>query len=121
MVVAFDIDDTISRHLPFFAFLTQALIAAGHQVLIITFREDRLATESDLRGWGIGWTTLITSTLEACLETGVDEWKSSECRKAGVDVFFEDDPNVLKHIEADTVCLQPYLPSKPDEGRRERR
>jgi len=29
----------------------------------------------------------------------VDEWKSSECRKAGVGVFFEDDPNVLKHID----------------------
>jgi hypothetical protein len=41
-----------------------------------------MATESDLRAWGIAWTTLITSTLEACLETGVDERKSSECRKA---------------------------------------
>lgn len=115
MVVAFDIDDTITRHPQFFAFLTQALIAAGHQVLIITFRADRLATESDLRDWGIGWTTLITSSLEACLATGVDEWKSSECRKAGVEVFFEDDPRVLKHIAPNTVCLQPYLPSSPDE------
>ena len=114
MVVAFDIDDTISRHPQFFAFLTQALKAAGHKVLIITFREDRVATESDLRGWGIAWTTLITSTLEACLKTGVDEWKSSECRKAGVDVFFEDDPNVLKHIDPNTVCLQPYLPHGSD-------
>jgi len=114
MVVAFDIDDTISRHPQFFAFLTQALKAAGHQVLIITFREDRLAAESDLRDWGIAWTTLITSTLEACLATGVDEWKSSECRKAGVDVFFEDDPNVLKHIDPGTVCLQPYV--RPDPG-----
>ena len=96
--------------------MTQALIAAGHQVLIITFREDRLATESDLRGWGIAWTTLITSTLEACLETGVDEWKSSECRKAGVDVFFEDDPRVLQHIDPGTVCLQPYERPSPEEG-----
>ena len=110
MVVAFDIDDTITRHPQFFAFLTQALIAAGHRVLIITFRSDRMSTESDLRDWGIGWTTLITSSLEACLETGVDEWKSSECRKAGVDVFFEDDPNVLKHIDPNTVCLRPFLP-----------
>jgi hypothetical protein len=114
MVVAFDIDDTITKHPQFFAFLTQALIAAGHKVLIITFREDRLATESDLQGWGVGWTTLITSTLDACLETGVDEWKSSECRKAGVDVFFEDDPNVLQHIASDTLCLQPYSPPPPE-------
>ena len=110
MVIAFDIDDTITRHPQFFAFLTQALIAAGHRVLIITFRSDRMSTESDLRDWGIGWTTLVTSTLEACLATGVDEWKASECRKAGVDVFFEDDPSVLKHIDPNTVCLQPFLP-----------
>jgi len=112
MVVAFDIDDTISRHPQFFSFLTRALIAAGHEVLIITFRQERLDTESDLLDWGIAWTRLITSTLEACMAEGVDEWKASECRKAGVDVFFEDDLDVLKHIDPKTVCLQPYL--RPD-------
>src|SRR5664279_2331057 len=88
MVIAFDIDDTISRHPRFFAFLTQALIAAGHNVLIITFRQDRPAAEAALRDWGVRWTTLITSTLDACLAAGVDEWKASECRKARVDLFF---------------------------------
>ena len=67
MVVAFDIDDTISRHPKFFSFLTRALKAAGHEVVIITFREDRQATEAALRGWGIAWTKLLTSTLETCL------------------------------------------------------
>jgi hypothetical protein len=113
MVVAFDIDDTISRHPQFFSFLTQALVAAGHEVLIITFRQERSETESDLRDWGIAWTKLVTSTLQACLAEGVDEWKASECRKAGVDVFFEDDPDVLKHIDVATLCLQPYLKPRP--------
>jgi len=113
MIIAFDIDDTISRHPQFFAFLTQALKAAGHQVLIITFREDRSATEADLRAWGIAWTRLITSTLDACLAVGVDEWKASECRKARVDIFFEDDPNVLQHIDPATLCLQPYTRPEP--------
>jgi hypothetical protein len=118
MIVAFDIDDTISRHPQFFSFLTQALKAAGHEVLIITFREDRPAAEADLCAWGIAWTKLITSTLEACLAVGVDEWKAAECRKARVDVFFEDDPNVLQHIDPITVCLQPYVRPEPEENAR---
>jgi hypothetical protein len=39
----------------------------------------------------------------------VDEWKAGECRKARVDVFFEDDANVLRHVDAGTVCMQPYV------------
>ena len=114
MVVAFDIDDTISRHPRFFAFLTQSLVGDGHEVLIITFRQDRAATESTLRDWGIAWTRLITATTEACLAAGVGEWKASECRKSGVEVFFEDDPEVLKHIDASTLCLQPQSEACPE-------
>ena len=112
MVVAFDIDDTISRHPQFFSFLTRVLLAAGHEVLIITFRQDRTGTESDLRDWAIAWTRLITATTEACLAEGVNRWKASECRKAGVDVFFEDDPDVLQHIDPTTLCLQPWSVEK---------
>ena len=61
--------------------------AAGHDVLVITFREDRPATESVLREWNIPWNRLVTSTLDACLAVGVDQWKASECRKAGVETF----------------------------------
>lgn len=49
MIIAFDIDDTITRHPPFFAVLSRALVEAGHQVLIITFRDDPTVTAEDLR------------------------------------------------------------------------
>lgn len=108
MVIAFDIDGTITRHPPFFAFLTQALVEAGHQVLIITFREDRSRTKADLASWGIAYDRLIASSLESSLEHGPDGWKAWECRKAGVDVFFEDDPDVLAEVAPATLCLQPF-------------
>jgi hypothetical protein len=108
MVTAFDIDGTITRHPAFFAFLTQALVQAGHQVLIVTFREDRAAAEADLDRWGIAYHRLITSSLEACFKHGVDRWKAVACREQGVEVFFEDDPDVLAHVDAGTLCLQPF-------------
>ena len=83
-------------------------------MLVITFREDRPATESVLREWNIPWTRLVTSTLDACLAVGVDQWKASECRKAGVDDLFEDDPDVLRHVDPTTLCLQPYVRSEPE-------
>lgn len=107
MVIAFDIDGTITRHPPFFAFLSQALVSAGHEVLIITFRADRERTEADLASWNIAYTRLITSTLESSIAHGVDGWKAHECRQARVDVFFEDDPDTLRHIDPATLCLQP--------------
>jgi len=99
MVIAIDIDDTITANVPFFVFLSQAAVAAGHTVLIVTFREDAASTEADLRGWGIHYTHLITSTLEAHLEHGVDEWKAAVCREYGADVIFDDMPHVLKHMD----------------------
>jgi uncharacterized HAD superfamily protein len=107
MIVGFDIDGTITRHPPFFAFLADSLRQAGHRVLIITFREDRPATEADLKNWGIVYNKLITSTLDSCLEHGVDEWKAFVCRQEKVDIFFEDDPDVLKQVDPATLCFMP--------------
>jgi hypothetical protein len=106
MVIGIDIDDTITRHPGFFAFLTEALIAAGHRVVIITFREDRERTAAALEAWGVQWTELVTSDLSSQLEHGVDEWKGVMCREHGVEVLFEDDPDVLMHVDpAITRCM----------------
>lgn len=107
MIVAFDIDDTITRHPEFFAFLSASLRDAGHRVLIITFRENRDATIADLRKWGIEYDDVVTSTLEGTLQAGVDEWKAAVCLEHQVDIFFEDDPEVLKHIDDVVLCMMP--------------
>ena len=112
MTIAFDIDDTITRHPAFFALVSQALIKAGHRVLIITFRDEngRAGTEADLAGWGIVYHQLICWSMSTCDLAQVDTWKATVCREYGVEVFFEDDPVVLAHMDEETVCLQPFSP-----------
>ena len=105
MVIGLDIDDTITRHPAFFAFLSQALIDAGHKVVIITFRGERESTEADLREWGIAYSELFLGTYEAVREVGVDEWKSTVCQRHGVEVFFEDDADVLRHVDPGVACF----------------
>ena len=107
MIIALDIDDTITRRPEFFSHLSRSLVAAGHRVLIITYKQDRDSAEADLRSWGIAYDLLITSTLESCLEHGVEQWKAAVCREHGVDVFFEDDPDVLRHVDDSVACLVP--------------
>ncbi len=107
MKVALDIDDTITRHPAFFAFLSKALLDAGHEVVILTFREDRASTAADLAGWGIVYTHLITSTLDAHFKHGVNAWKGAMCKQHRIDLFFEDSMEVLRHVDGGTVCFSP--------------
>jgi len=110
MIIAFDIDDTITRHPAFFALVSQALVQSGHRVLIITFRDEagRPDTEADLAGWGIAYHEMICWSMTCCDLAEVDTWKATICREHGVEVFFEDDPAVLAHVDEGTVCLQPF-------------
>ena len=117
MIVAFDIDGTISRAPEFFALISRSLVDAGHRVLIITFREDEDDTRRLLSGWDIRYHELLLSSLEECARYGVDQWKAAVCRERGVDVFFEDDPDVLAHVDASTLCLMPVAPSPGEPGR----
>ncbi len=107
MIIAFDIDNTITRHPEFFALISHSLKDAGHTVVIITFRENREETRALLGELGIAYDTLVTSSLEAHLEHGVDEWKAAICRQRRVDIFFEDDPRVITHVDPSTVCMMP--------------
>ena len=107
MNIALDIDDTITRHPEFFAWLSHALRASGHRVVVITFREDRESTAQALARLGVVHDKLITSTLSACAEHGVDTWKAAMCRQERIDVFFEDDPEQARHVAPPTVVLAP--------------
>lgn len=118
MVIALDIDDTITRHPPFFALLTQGLTQAGHRVLIITFRDDPEVATEDLRQWGIVYHELICWSMDQCDLGDVDAWKATVCRKYGVDVLFEDDPDVLAHVDPATVCFTPFEASKAEDEQR---
>ncbi|MFW6038970.1 MAG: hypothetical protein ACOC9P_00655 [bacterium] len=105
------IDDTITRHPPFFALLSRSLVDAGHRVIIITFRDDAEVTADDLRDWGVVYHDLICWSMQAGDLADVDAWKATVCREHGVEVFFEDDPDVLAHVDAATVCFMPFDPA----------
>jgi hypothetical protein len=105
MVIGLDIDDTITRHPEFFAFLSAAAIATGHRVLILTMRVDRAHAESDLRAMGIVWSELHTFP-EDRTAAGYWSWKGELCRQHGVDLYFDDSPDILEHMPPSTF---PFL------------
>ena len=107
MIIGLDIDDTITRHPEFFSFLSQALVEAGHRVIIITFRESREETAAELAAWGIAYNDLVTVDFDACVKHGAEEWKGVVCREHGVEILFEDDPDVLRHVDDSVLCMMP--------------
>lgn len=106
MIIALDIDDTISANPVFFSFLSRAAADAGHTILIITYRENREIATDDLNEWGITWHKLITATMDDLNTHGFNSWKAHICREHEVDVFFEDMIEVLEHVDDSvTKCL----------------
>ncbi|HZY87937.1 MAG TPA: hypothetical protein VFE78_24090 [Gemmataceae bacterium] len=99
MKVALDIDGTISEHPEFFAMLSAALRAAGHHVLVLTFRDPArdAATREQLAAWGVVFDELvIAGSLEA---------KGELCGAYGVDLFFEDQDECIAAVpERVVVC-----------------
>ena len=113
--IAFDIDDTITLHPEFFSLSSKALVDAGHEVLIVTFRTDRLEAHRFLQSMQIEYTHLITLTQDEQLHRDLDPWKGEICQRYRVDVFFEDRPEVIEHVRPPTICFMPVdqTPSGP--------
>lgn len=59
MIIGLDLDGTITRCPQFFAVISKALVAAGHKVYIVTWREDKEFTLEDLAEHGITFNQLI--------------------------------------------------------------
>ena len=112
MIIGFDVDQTITRCPQFFAVMSDALVSAGHTVLIITFRVDRECTEHDLKEWGVRYSKLITYPPELVIDDDPDAWKAQVCRRHDVDVFVDDDPSVLMHMDDRTFCLLSVDPDR---------
>src|SRR5262249_35321204 len=99
MKVALDIDGTISEHPEFFAVLSSALRAAGHRVVVLTYRDPARAetTNAQLAAWGIGFDELVIApSLEA---------KGELCGALGIDLFFDDQDECIATVpEGVLVC-----------------
>lgn|GEM_PF-1056982 len=108
MRVALDIDDTITRHPEFFAFLSKALIDSGNEVYIISFRQGQEEVEADLAAYGISFTEVILPTNEDLEREGFYEWKAVTCRRLGIEIFFEDMPEVVNKLDPHVLALVPF-------------
>ena len=99
MKVALDIDGTISEHPEFFAVLSAAPRAAGHYVLVLTYRDPArdAATREHLAAWGVAFDELVIApSLEA---------KGELCGAHGVDLFFDDQDECIAGVpESVLVC-----------------
>ena len=114
MNIGLDIDDTITMNPEFFSFISKALIDGGHKVIIITFRYDRLATKRFLEDLGIQYTALVTSKIHTDIYDDINKWKGEVCERYKVDVFFEDMPEVLQHVDPSIICFMPVLETRSD-------
>jgi uncharacterized HAD superfamily protein len=92
MKIALDIDGTISDHPEFFALLSRTFRAAGHVVIILTYRDPERAshTRGQLAGWHIEFDELIFApSLES---------KGKLCEQHGVELFFDDQDECIADV-----------------------
>lgn len=119
MNIAFDLDDTITRCPAFFSAISKALLDAGHKVYIITYREDRQFAEEDLAECGVAFSELVLPG-EADFRgipyeqwrAQASQWKARVCRTLGIDVFFDDMPEVINAIGNQTALFMAVDPSR---------
>ena len=112
MRIGFDIDDTMSRHWPFFSLITRALVHDGHEVIVITFRSDRQLAAEELSERGILWSELVVADQAEIDTIGFAQWKGEICRRRGVELFFDDMPEVINHLPESTVGMMSVLPEQ---------
>lgn len=108
--IGLDIDDTITRCPAFFALLSKALVEAGHEVHVISYREERRETEEELREHGIRYTSL---TLTDGVDFGKEkffQWKARMCKELEIDILFEDMPEVINELDGSTIAFVAFDP-----------
>lgn len=94
MKIALDIDGCISENPTFFSILSRNW---NDDVYIISHRDDREKTIKELDGWGIKYKELI-------LVNSFEE-KAVVIKKLGIEVFFEDQPEMLIDVDQSTTVF----------------
>lgn len=95
MKIAFDLDGTITDALEFFSTLSKLW---NDDVYVITYRDNRRTAVADLKEYDIRYTDVI-------LVNSFEE-KAEIVRRLGIGVYFDDMPEMLKHMPEETaVCL----------------
>lgn len=105
MIVGLDLDNTISDMPWLFSILSKGLMAEGHEVHVITFRDDddekRAETEEELKESGISYTALHLAPNNISAE----DWKAAMATALKLDVMFEDSPENLHAMPEDVKTV----------------
>lgn len=103
MKVGIDLDNTITELPWFFKVLMKALQAEGHQVHVITFREDRSKAFEDLAEHGIlCFNHLHTPDKE---DKDPDTWKAKVATEVGLDLLIDDSPENLSAMPKSVATM----------------
>jgi hypothetical protein len=100
MKVALDIDGTISEHPELFALLSASLRAAGHTVVVLTYRDPKRVahTRTELAGWAITYDEIVFADSLAA--------KAELCRRHGIDVFIDDQDECIVGVPEGVLVLK---------------
>ncbi len=111
MIIAIDIDDTITAIPSFFSLLSKAVIKDGGKVIIISSRpnlsETIRLTGQELKEYDVTYSKLVLMegpevAKSTCPHMELDWWekylwqKVDICQKEKVDIVFEDDEKVVE-------------------------
>ena len=119
MIISFDIDNCVTRHLDQFLFLARAIQAAGGTVHFVTARPetDRTVTVQHLTDMGFEF---VADAHADCLHMYPEfyaypwesdeaaqryhrlhaEWKAQKCTELKVSLHFDDAKDVIAHVSA---------------------
>jgi predicted ATP-dependent endonuclease of OLD family len=92
MNIGIDLDGTITEMPQLFAVLTNALIATGNKVHIITYRDDtKEEIAKELEDFGVSFTEIWLPNKDV----NPVAWKRELAKVLDLDMMFEDSPEVL--------------------------
>lgn len=112
VIVAFDIDGTITKAPQMFAILSAALRAAGHRVAVVTLRQDRVSAEETLRACKVDYDSLDTLPMD--YDGDAVAWKVERLRDLGASTVFDDLLGVANQLDPGVVVFVPRDPAKGD-------
>lgn len=107
--IGLDLDDTITAAPAAFRGLAAALIRAGCEVHIVTYRPDSSpeAVAADLAELGVEWTRIH---LPRGFGVSAHAWKRAVAAAAALDLLIDDDLDVIQAAAGTTVALRYTAP-----------
>lgn len=96
MKIGIDLDGTITELPELFSVLTRALVEAGHEVHVITYRE--CGTDGEVRAELHDLEVRYTRLHLPEGPVAAPQWKAALAGELGLDVMIEDSPEVLSRM-----------------------